>query len=48
MQFLTQLCVKKIKKEKKTRKAAYEDATARRYWPIHELTVILPARAMFG
>ena len=44
MQFLTQLCVKK----KNSRKAAYEDATARRYWPIHELTVILPARAMFG
>ena len=44
MQFLTQLCAKK----KAARKTAYEDATARRYWSIHKLIVILPARAMYG
>ena len=44
MQFLTDATVRK----KKTLKAAYEDATARRYWSIHELIVIFPARAMYG
>ena len=34
-------------KKKKTLKAAYEGATARRYWFIHELIVILPARAIY-
>ena len=48
MQFLTQLCVKKKKKKKKTRQAANEDATARRYWSIHELIVVLLARAMYS
>ena len=46
MQFLTQLCAKK--KKKAARKVAYEDASARRYWSIHELIVILPAHAMYG
>ena len=45
MQFLTQLCVKK---KKNSHQAAYGHATARRYWSIHELTVIFPARAMYG
>ena len=45
MQFLTQLCAKK---KKATRKVAYEDASARRYWSIHELIVILSAHAMYG
>ena len=50
MQFLTQLWVKREKKnnKKNTLKAAYEDATARRYGSIHELIVILLARAMYG
>ena len=41
---------KKGKKKiiKNTLKAAYEDATARRYGSIHELIVILLARAMYG
>ena len=41
---------KKQKKtpKKNTPKAPYEDATARRYWFIHELIVILPPRAMYG
>ena len=34
--------------DKRTRKAAYEDATARRYWSIHELIVVLLARAMYS
>ena len=33
--------------KKSTHKASYEDATARCYWSIHELTVILPPRTMY-
>ena len=39
---------KKQKTKKTTLQAAYEDATARRYWSIHELIVILTAHAMYG
>ena len=46
--FLNTTVRKKKKKKKKTLQAAYEDATARRYWSIHELIVILPAHAMYG
>ena len=47
MQFLTQLCGKK---KKKTLKASYEDATARRYWFIHELILLssLPVLCMIS
>ena len=40
MQFLTQLCAKK----KETRKGAHEDATARRYWSIHDHELIVDTK----